>query len=122
MEDEPKGEGVNWMKGTIIALSALCIALGAAMGTEMVYAFDKIELLKPAESQEVETTIHAGEVEEMLLIPVAVTYDPYKIEKVRSAESDEVEIGIGAGEAEEMLLLPVEEEYDPYRIEKLRSE
>jgi hypothetical protein len=122
MEDEPKGEGVNLMKGTVIGLIALCIALGAAMGTEMVYAFDKIELVQPAESQEVETGIRAGEVEEMLLIPVAVTYDPYRIEKLRSAESYEAETGIGAGEAEEMLLLPVEEEYDPYRIEKLRSD
>ncbi|UCE80006.1 MAG: hypothetical protein JSV13_05080 [Nitrospiraceae bacterium] len=117
MEDEPKGEGVNWMKGTVIALITLCIALGTAMGTEMVYAVDRIELLQPTGTQEVETSISAGEREEMLLIPVAVPYDPNRIDTLRPSGSQEVETGIGAGEAEEMQLLPV---YDLYRIDEQR--
>ncbi len=120
MEDEPGGEGVNGMKGAAILLIALCIALGAVIGTELVYAVDKIELLQPAESQAVETGIGAGEAEAMRLIAITAEYDPYRIEALRPAESQEVETGIGAGEAEEMLLLPVGMEHDPYRINTLR--
>lgn len=108
------------MKGTVITLIALLLALGAVMGYQMVYAADKIVELQPAESQDVETGIGAGEREELLSMPVAWGYDPNRIEQLLPAESQDVETGIGAGEREEMLLLPVDVEYDPYRINTLR--
>lgn len=105
------------MKGTVCTLIALLLMLVAIMAHETVYAADRIEMLRVADSAEVETG--AGETPWVLIETFEKPYETGRIELLRPADSAEVDVSMGAGEAAEMKLLPVEI-YETGRIELLR--
>jgi hypothetical protein len=90
------------MKGTVILLAVLIVGLLAVIGSETVYAVDRIELLVPAESQAVETG--GGEGAGMLL--AAFKCESGSIESLCPAEAAEVGVEMGAGEDAGILLTP----------------